>query len=99
MPLDFRLKKICDCQKEIENEISHHQKVTKKYKRVKAVCDITFSVKSLTTALLSVGGLAGTLSGVGIVIAVPMVSIAGLLGFMSAATAVANKSLVKKTEI
>lgn len=46
---DFRLKKICDCQKEIENEISHHQKVAKKYKRVKAVCRITSSVESRET--------------------------------------------------
>ena len=28
----FRLKKICDCQKELENEISHYRKVSKKYK-------------------------------------------------------------------
>ena len=29
----FRLKKICDCQRELENEISHYRKVSKKYKR------------------------------------------------------------------
>lgn len=95
---DFRLKKICDCQKEIENEISHHQKVAKKYKRVKAVCRITSSVTSITAALLSIGGFAGALSGVGIMISVPLTSIAGLLALASAATTLANKSLVKKTE-
>lgn len=95
---DFRLKKICDCQKEIENEISHHQKVAKKYKRVKAVCRITSSVTSVTAALLSIGGFAGALSGAGIIISVPLTSIAGLLALASAATTLANKSLVKKTE-
>ena len=24
LPEDFRLKKICDCQKELQNEISHY---------------------------------------------------------------------------
>ena len=27
----FRLKKICDCQKQLEDEISHYKQVSKKY--------------------------------------------------------------------
>ena len=27
---DYRLKKISDCQKELENEISHYRRITKK---------------------------------------------------------------------
>ena len=26
---DFRLNKMCDCQKELENEISHYKQITK----------------------------------------------------------------------
>ena len=62
------------------------------------MCRITSSVTSITAALLSIGGFAGALSGVGIIISVPLTSIAGLLAFASAATTLANKSLVKKTE-
>ena len=29
---DYRLKKISDCQKELENEISHYRRISKKYK-------------------------------------------------------------------
>lgn len=30
----FRLKKICDCQKQLKCEISHYQQVAKKYNKV-----------------------------------------------------------------
>ena len=29
---DYRLKKISDCEKELENEISHYRRISKKYK-------------------------------------------------------------------
>lgn len=35
---DLRLKKICDCQRELENEISHYKQTIKKYKRGKLIC-------------------------------------------------------------
>ena len=34
---DYRLKKISDCQKELENEISHYRRISKKYKRAKTI--------------------------------------------------------------
>ena len=34
---DYRLKKIIDCQKELENEITHYRKISKKYKRAKKI--------------------------------------------------------------
>lgn len=64
---NLRLKKIRYCQRELKNEISHYQKVTKRYERVKAVRHTTSSIISVMTALLSMGSFSVTLSGVGVV--------------------------------
>ena len=54
--------------RELKNEISHYQQVTKRYERVKAVRHTTSSIISVIAALLSMGSFAVTLSGVGVVV-------------------------------
>ena len=93
---DYRLKKICDCQEEIENEISHYQQVAKKYKRAKSVADTTSAVTVLTSAILSSSGLCISLSGVGVLFGGPLAGVAGLLGFIATAFTVMSKKLNKK---
>ena len=78
----FRLKKICDCQKELENEISHYRKVSKKYKRANSIAHTSSTLTGIMAAVLSSTGLAVSLSGIGVIAGAPLAGIAGLLGFI-----------------
>ena len=53
----FRLGRIRDCQRELENEISHYQRVAKKYKRAHAIAHTTSALTGVTAAALSSTGL------------------------------------------
>ena len=50
---DFRLKKICDCQKELENEISHYRRISKKYKRAKTISGAFATFTGVLESVLS----------------------------------------------
>ena len=50
---DYRLKKISDFQKELENEISHYRRISKKYKRVKTIINAFAATTGVLTAALS----------------------------------------------
>ena len=93
---DFRLKKICDCQKELENEISHYQQISKKYKRAKSIADAIATPTGILTFLLSSSGLAVSLSGIGVVVGAPLAEIAGLMGMASTAVGVGSGRFNKK---
>ena len=95
LPDDFRLKKICNCQKEIEIEISHYLKVLKKYKRAKSVPHNSSTFAGLTSATLTASGLAISLRGVGIIAHAPLTSVAALSGFIAAAFSIVSKNLSK----
>lgn len=45
---DFILKKIRDCQGELENEISHYQQVSEKYKRVNSIAHTSSALTGVT---------------------------------------------------
>ena len=55
---DFRFKKICDCQKELENEISHYRHAGKKYKRAKSIASAFATSTGVLTVVLSSASLA-----------------------------------------
>ena len=93
---DFRLKKICDCQKELENEISHYKQISKKYKRAKSIADAIATFTGILTVLLLSSGLAASLSGIGIVVGAPLAGIAGLMGLASTAVGAGSGRLNKK---
>ena len=48
----FRLKKICDCQKELENEIAHYRKVSKKYKRANSIAHTSSTLTGIRAIFL-----------------------------------------------
>ena len=75
---NFRLKKICDCQKELEQEINHYKKVCKKYKRARCITHTTSTMTGFLSVTLSSTGLAVSLSGIGIVVGAPLVGFANL---------------------
>ena len=69
---EFRLKKICDCQKQLEDEISHYKRVSKKYKRAKSVASKITSVSVFLTTVLASSSVGTSLSGIGIAVGVPL---------------------------
>ena len=93
---DFRLKKICDCQKVLENEISHYKQISQKYKQAKSNADSFATSTAILTVLLSSSGLVASLSGIGVVVGAPLAGIAGLMGMASTAVGVGSGRLNKK---
>lgn len=94
--VSFRLKKICDCQKELENEMSHYRKVSKKYKRANSIARTSSTLTRVMAAILSSTGLTVSLSGIGVIAGAPLAGIAGLLGFISTAMTLGNKKMNTK---
>ena len=90
------MKKICDCQKELENEISHYRKVSKKYKRANSIAHTSSTLTGVTAAVLSSTGLAVSLSGIGVIAGAPLAGIAGLLGFISTTMTIGSKKMNRK---
>ena len=87
---DYRFKKISDCQKELENEISHYRRISKKYKRAKTIINAFAAATGVLTAVLSSASFATLLSGIASPVGAPLAGIAALLG--TASTAAANTS-------
>ena len=80
---DYRLRKISDCQKELENEISHYKQISKKYKRAKTIINAFAASTGVLTAVLSSTSFASFLTGIGAIIGAPIAGIAALLGTAS----------------
>ena len=93
---DFRLKKICDSQKELENEISHYRRISKKYKRAKTIAGAFATSTGVLTVVLSSAGLTASLTGIGALAGAPLAGIAGLMGIASTAVGVGSIKLNKK---
>ena len=62
---DYRLKKIIDSQKELENEITHYRRISKKYKRAKTIINAFAVTTGALTTVLSTASLAALLSAIG----------------------------------
>ena len=93
---DYRLKKISDCQKELENEISHYRRISKKYKRAKTIINAFAATTGTLTVVLSTASLATLLSGIAAIAGVPIAGIAALLGTFSTAASFGGGRLNKK---
>ena len=93
---EFRLKKICDCQKQLENEISHYKRVSKKYKKTKSIASKIKSVSIFLTTLFASSGLATSLSGIGIAVGVPLNVAALVMTLVSSAAMFGNENLERK---
>ena len=93
---DYRLKKISDCQKELENEISHYRRISKKYKRAKTIINAFVASTGVLTAVLSSASFATFVTGIGAIIGAPIAGIAALLGTASTAASVGSERLNTK---
>ena len=93
---DFRLKKISDCQKELENEISHYRRISKKYKRAKTIINAFAASTGVLTAVLSSASFASFLTGIGAPIGAPIAGIAAVMGITSTTASVSSERLNKK---
>ena len=94
--VQFRLKKICDCQKQLEDEISHYKQVSKKYKRAKSVASRITSVSVFLATLFTSGSLATSLSGIGIAVGVPLSGAALVITLLSSVAMVGSENLDRK---
>ena len=93
---DYRLKKISDCQKKLENEISHYRRISKKYKRAKTIINAFAASTGVLTAVLSSASFATFVTGIGAIIGAPIVGIACLLGTASTAASFGSGRLNNK---
>ena len=93
---DYRLKKISDCQKELENEISHYRRISKKYKRAKTIINAFAASTGVLTALLSSASLATLVSGIGAIASAPIAGIAAVMGIISTTSGVSSERLNRK---
>ncbi|KAL9966857.1 hypothetical protein ACROYT_G024987 [Oculina patagonica] len=73
---NFRLTEISKIEKEISAEAEHYRLVLKKYKKVREVIHYSVVCLGAVTAALSSGAVATSLTGVGIVIGVPVAAVA-----------------------
>ena len=92
----YRLTKISDCQKELENEISHYRRISKKYKRAKTIINAFAAATGALIVVLSTASLATLLSGIGTLAGVPIAGIATLMGITFTAAGVSSERLNKK---
>ena len=90
---DYRLKKISDCQKELENEITHYRRITKKYKRAKTIINAFAATTGVLTAVLSTASFTTFMTGIGAIIGAPIAGIATLMGITSTAAGVSSERL------
>ena len=93
---DYRLKKISDCQKELENEISHYRRISKKYKRAKTIINAFAATTGVLTAVLSTASFASFVSGIGAIIGAPIAGIAAVMGLFSTTAGVSSERLNSK---
>ena len=93
---DYRLRKISDCQKELENEISHYKQISKKYKRAKTIINAFAATTGVLTAVLSSASFASFFTGIGVPIGATIAGIAALLGTASTAASARSGRLNTK---
>ena len=93
---NFRLTEISRIEKEISAEVEHYRLVLKKYKKARKALHYSLVGLGAFTAVLSSGTVATSLTGVGIVVRVPVARIAALSGTVSTGLSIVNKKLERK---
>ena len=93
---DYRLKKISDCQKELENEISHYKRMRKKYKRAKTIINAFAAATGVLTAMLSTASLATLLTLIGAPVSAPLAGVSAVMGITSTTAGFGSERLNRK---
>ena len=91
---DYRLKKISEL--ELENEISHYRRISKKYNRAKTIINAFATSTGVLTVVLSSASLATSLTLIGTLAGAPLAGIAGLMGIASTTVGISSGRLNKK---
>ena len=92
----FRLQKICDIQTALKNSIAHYEGVRKKYTRSRTILNGVALTTGSLSVILSASGLAASLTGLGIVVGVPLGAIGGIFGIVSATMVRVSKRIAVK---
>ena len=92
----FRLQKICDIQTTLKSSIAHYEGVRKKYTRSRAILNGVALTTGSLSVILSASGLAASLTGLGIVVGVPLGAIGGIFGIVSASMVRVSKRIAVK---
>jgi len=88
---NFRLQKVCEAQRSLEQEMKHYENVRKKYNRTRGVFSKIGVGTGLLSVILSTSGLGTSLTGFGIVVGVPLGALGGVLGVISVGCGAASK--------
>ncbi|EDO26250.1 predicted protein [Nematostella vectensis] len=93
---NFRLQKTYDALGSLEQEVKHYENVRKKYKRTQSVFSKVSVGLGLVSVILGSSGLGTSLSGLGIIVGVPLGALAGVFGLTSVGCAAVSKRLSRK---
>ena len=93
---NFRLQQCCDILNKLKAELNHYEMVLKKYNRSKGALINASLTCGILSCILAAGGLGTSLSGVGIVAAVPLGVVSGVFVCASIACQHISKNLSKK---
>ena len=96
LPADFQLTKISEIEKQISDEVEHYRLVLKKYKKVRKVIKYSVAGLGFATTVLSLGAVATSLIGVGIVVGAPLGAVGAICGVVSTTMTVINKKIERK---
>ena len=95
-PQTFRMNEISKINKQIFDETQHYRLVLKKYKKTEKLLSYTVAGLGFSTAALSSGAVASTLTGVGAIVGVPLGVVGGVCGAISTALVAVDKKLENK---
>ena len=90
---NFRLTKINEICLTLDRELTHYRLVSKKYSKTKTAVNWTSAGFGFLSAVLSSASLGSALSGVGIIISIPLGAIAGLFSLTSTALIGGSKKI------
>jgi len=93
---NFRLHKINTVLSQLGSEVKHYENVRKKYSKIRGIFHKTAVATGALSVILTGSGVATSLTGPGIVVGVPLSSVGGLLGLISASCTVFTKKLTRK---
>jgi len=95
-PGNFRLQKINEIAKTLDNEVGHYRLVAKKYKRAKKFVSWSAAGSSVVSAVFSSASFGSALSVVGLPAAVPLGGAGGCFALVSSGLIFAGRKLETK---
>ena len=93
---NFWLTDISKIEKQVADEVERYRLVLKKYKKARKVVSYSVAGLGVATAVLSSGAFSASLTGIGVVVGVPVDVVGALCGIISTTLTGANKKLEVK---